>query len=236
MSWDAKQDYCGLAVANKIAIKSSTMNKSGQYLEKPGQHGAIAATKAFGIVAAPSCEYTILADHSFGDSAIKLGGIVSIDSKKFALASIHYENGADQEPALSATAQQVEDAATAANSNYFAVPGFSVSTDECAAILMAAFTFSGADCELVKCSLDASCNVKPHTVNGDPVASDVTMGHVQIQIEIAQYGTADPTLTAASGWDVSSPLTCTDPDADFPSWTATLSKPLDKTCVASSNS
>ena len=232
MSWESKTDYCSLAVANKIIIKASTENRSGQYLEKPGQHGAIVATKAFAALAAPSCEYTIKAPHAFDDGDIVLGTITAVDGEKFALASVHYENGADAEPGFSATAQQVEDDATTELSNTFSVPAFDVSPDECAAVIMSSFSLSGENCELVKVAMDASCQVKPHTVKGVPVSSDVTMGHVQIQLTVNQYGTATPVLTPASGWDVSQRLTCSDPDADFPVWTATVSKPLEKTCVA----
>ena len=42
----------------------------------------------------------------------------------------------------------------------------------------------------------------------------------------------DIVLAAEEGWDVSSPLTCTDPDSDLPEWTAVLSKPLAKSVKA----
>ena len=41
MSWDTKTDYCGLAVDGKLQIKSATMNRSGQYLEKLGKNAAV---------------------------------------------------------------------------------------------------------------------------------------------------------------------------------------------------
>ena len=229
MSWDSKTDYCGLATTGKLTLKSVTVNTSGQYLEKPGHNGDIVATKAFGETSAPSCEYAIASAHSL--TGIKLGKIITADGKKFALESIHYENGADSEPTLSAVARQVEDGAADANSNSFAVPTLAVDTDEIAQILLSAFTLSGALCELTKCAADISCSVKVHTVNGEPVASDVTMGHIQVAATIGQYGTAVPVVAAGEGWDISSPLTCTDPDADMPSWTVTLSKPLTKTVV-----
>lgn len=234
MSWETKTDYCGLAIANTLICKASTMNRTGQYLEKAGKNGAIAATKAFGTIDAPSCEYTIAAEHEFDAGDIVLGKITSVDSKKYALASIHYETAADAEPVFTATAQQVESGATDANSNSFAVPAFVISPDEIAEIQMSAATLSGAGCELVRAALDASCNVKPHTVNGAPVASDVTMGHVQVALTIGQYSTTEPTVAAGTGWDVSAPLTCSDPDSDMPTWTVTLSKPLTKTIHASS--
>lgn len=225
MSWESKTDYCGLVVASKIDIKSSTMNRSGQYLEKTGQSGAICATKAFGILDAPSCDYVIKSAHTFADGAIKLGAVTTVASKRYALASVHYENGAGAEPVFSATAQEIEES-TDGTTRTFDVPGFSVSPDEAAAMVMSAGTLGGAGCELTKVTLDASANVNNHTKNGTPVASDVTNGKVTVQVEILQTSTTTPTFTPGSGWELSSPLSSTDPDADFPTWTATVSKPL----------
>lgn len=225
MSWDSKTDYCGLAVANKIVIKSSNENRSGQYLERAGGSGAICATKPYGSLAAPSCEYAIQAANSFAAGAIKLGAVTTVDAKRYALRSFHYENGADQEPVFSGTAQEIE-ATTDGTTRTFDMIEFAVSPDEAAAIVASAATLGGSGCELIKCALDASCSVKTHTVNGTPVASDITMGKVTVQLTILQTSTTAPDVTAGSGWDISSPLTCEDPDADLPTWTCALSKPL----------
>ena len=231
MSWDSKTDYCGLAVANKVVIKSSSMNRSGQYLEKAGQSGAFCATKAFGILDAPSCEYTIKTAHSFAAGEIKLGAVTTVDNKRYALASVHYENGAAMEPVFSGTSQEIE-ATTDGTTRTMDVPAFDISPDEAAAMVMSAATVGGTGCELTKVTMDASANVNNHTVNGTPVASDVTQGHVQVQVEILQTSTTAPTLTAGDGWDISSPLSCDDQDADLPVWKATLSKTLAYTTAA----
>lgn len=224
MSWDSKIDYCGLADTGKLQIKASTMNRSGQYLEKLGADGAIAATKSFGVQDSPSCEYTVLS--SFTLTGKKLGAVTEVDGKCYALQSIHYETASGAEPKFSANSVQVEDGATAGGK--FDVPGLELSPDEVAAILLSAFTLTGTGCELTKCAADVSCTVGTHKVNGVTVASGSHSAHVQISVTIGQYGDVEPTLTAAEGWDVSSPLTCSDPDSDFPEWTATLSKPIAK--------
>lgn len=231
MSWESKTDYCGLAVNGKVVIKSSNMNRSGQYLEKAGKSGAICATKPYGTLDAPSCDYAVKGAHSFEAGDIKLGAVTTVDSKRYALQSVHYACGADMEPEFSGTAQEIE-AQTDGKQRTFDVPAFDVSPDECAEMVMSAATVGGVGCELTKVTMDASANVKPHTVNGVPVASDCTMGHVTVQVEILQTGGAKPTLEAETDWDISSPLTCSDPDSDFPVWTATLSKPLEYTATA----
>lgn len=234
MSWDSKQDYAGLAVANKVICKDADTNTTGQYLEKPGAHGNIAATKPFGVVSAPSNEYTIEAAHTY--QGLKLGSVVTVDGHAYALESIHYEKTAGAEPVLSATTQEVETGATTSTMNTFALPDIEVSPDEIAELIVDCATIAGTGCELVKCVADFACTVKPHTVNGTPVASDVILGKITVQLTIGQYAAAAPTVTETTGWDVSSPLTCKDPDSDMPEWTCTLSKPLVKTLVSASQS
>lgn len=232
MSWESKTDYCGLAVANKLICKSSTENRSGQYLERTGQHGAICATRAYGTEnASPSNEYAVAADVSFAAGAITLGAVKEVDGRKYMLQSVSVKTSSAGEPTVSATAVQVEDGAT--TGNCFRVPAFVLSADDVAQILLGAFTLAGEGCELTECGAEISCTVGLHTVNGDPVASDPHTAHVQVSVSVLQAGAAEPTLTAADGWDVSSPLTCGDPDADLPTWTATLSRPLEKTRAAS---
>lgn len=233
MSWETKTDYAGLAVANTVIIKSSNENRSGQYLERAGQSGAIVATKAFGVLATPSCDYAIQAAKTYSEGDIKLGAVTTVGGKRYALQSIHYENGADQEPVFSATAQEIE-ASSDGTTRTFDMVGFSISPDEAAAMLASAATVGGTGCELTKCAIDGSCNVKPHTVNGTPVASDATMGKAVVSLTILQTSTTTPTVTPGTGWELSSPLTCEDPDADLPVWTCALTKPL--TYTAASNS
>ena len=233
MSWNSKTDYCGLAVEGKIILKSATQNRTGQYLEKPGSKSAICATKPFGAASAPSCDYAIKGSKSFAAGDIKLGAVTTVDGTRYALASVRYECGADTEPTYTGTAQEIE-ATSDGTQRTFDVPAFSISPDEAAEIIMSAAPLTGTGCELTRCTMEASAYIKLHTVNGVIVSSDVTAGHVVVSLEILQSGDTEPTVTAGSGWDISSPLTCTDPDADFPTWSCELTKPLAYTTVSNS--
>jgi len=228
MSWESKTDYCGLAINGKLIVKSSNENRSGQYLEKTGANGAICATKAFGTAnASPSNEYAVIDDISFTAGQISLGAVTTQNQKKYMLQSVSVSTGSATEPTFSATCVQVEDGAT--TGNRFQVPAFDLSADDIAQILFAAFTLGGSGCELTQCNAEISCTVGLHTVNGDPKASDPHTAHLQVTATILQADTAAPTVTPGSGWDVSSPLSCDDPDADLPTWSVTLTKPLTKT-------
>ena len=228
MSWDAKKDYCGLADGTSIKIKGSDEGRSGSYLEKAGEHGDIIATKAYGTAnATPSCDYTIAKEKSL---AVTLGSVATVESKKYALQSVSISTGSATEPTMSATAVQVEDGAT--TGNCFKCPSFTLSPDDVAQFLFNAFTIGGDGCEITQVGAEISCTVGLSQVNGDPVASDPHTAHVQLSVTVIQTGTAEPTITPATGWELSAPLTCSDPDSDLPTWTCSVSKALEKTMAA----
>ena len=234
MSWDSKTDYCGLAVANKLICKDSQQNRSGQYLEKPGKDGGIAATKSYGIVEAPTCQYTIAGAVTMG--TVKLGAITTVDSKNYALESISIGTTGGSEPTFSATARQVEDGSISSSSNYFTVPSFDLDPDDIAQMVFDCATLTGSGCELIVANFEISCTVNPSNVNGYPHASDVVSGKIVATLTIGQYGDTEPTVTPKTGWEISSPLTCSDPDSDMPSFTVSLTKTLTKTDVSASSS
>lgn len=253
MSWESKTEYCGLAVEDKILVKSCTLGKTGQYLEKLGRTGAYAATKAYGERSTPGNSYTIADDVTV--SGVALGTVTEVEGKSYALAGVTWSTGADQEPTLEGSSAQVEDGAETRNT--FPVPEFKLSPDQVAQIPEFKFTgensftpaFSlpttvpasgstaqNADCELTACGCEISCKVGTNDKNGYPYAHDVTTGRIVINITIGQYGAVVPTVTPAAGWKMSSPLTCDDPDSDMPTWTCSLSRPLAKTMAANPGS
>ena len=223
MSWETKTDYCGLENANTLKCKGSNMNAGGEYLEKAGQSGAICATKPYGANGSPSCEYSILKPGTL--TGVKLGAVTTVDGKRYALESFTYSTGADEEPSFSAQARLIETTSDTTQRT-FDVPALDISPDEAAAMAWSAATLGGNGCELVKCEAVAESSVKVHTVNSTPVASDCTKGRLRVSLTILQTSTTAPTVTPGTDWDMSSPLTCDDLDADMPTWTCALSKPL----------
>ena len=89
-----------------------------------------------------------------------------------------------------------------------------------------AATVTGAGCEITGVTVTVTGTVSPHTVNGDPVASGVHSGKVEVDVTVGQYGEAAPTFAPANGFELSQSPTCNDPDSDFPEWTAKFTKPL----------
>ena len=240
MSWENKQDYCGLAIDTEgsngqganhsLPVKSANEGRQSQYLEKHGRLGDYKATKVFGNRASPSNSYTVADEVTI--TAKALGTVNTVDGKKYALESVKWSTGADAEPTFEGSAQQVADDATTRNT--FAIPEFKISPDHVAQIPAFSLPEGTAQAaknvgvELTQVSGEIACSVKTNDKNGDPKAHDVTNGHIVVNVTLGQYGTNKPELTLADGWDMSAPLTCDDPDSDMPSWTCTLSHPLEK--------
>lgn len=243
MSWENKQDYAGLAIENALTVKGANEGRTTQYLEKHGRLGGYKATKVFGNRASPTNAYTVEAEATI--TGKKLGDVTTVDQKKYMLHAIRFTTGADAEPTFEANSAQVENGATLRN--YFAVPDFKISPDHVAQI--PAFKFSSSETsyvpafslpagtqqaptnvgvELTQTSCEISASPKTNDRNGDPKSHDVTNGHIVLQLTLGQYGEQTPKITPAEGWDMSAPNTVDDQDSDMPTWTCTLSRPLEK--------
>ena len=231
MSWESKPDYCGLGGGTSpvLKVKSANKNASSQFLEKLGQNGAIAYTKLYGDKnASPSNEYTIL---KAGDITVQIGKVTTVDGKRYALASVVVKKTAGGEPTVSATAVRIEDTTDGEDQKFEAVT-LHVDPEDTADFAIGENPVSGDDCEVTEVTTTVSGTVDPHTVNGDPVASGVHTGKVEVDITVGQYGTDEPEFADNIGDDetfVKSAVENPDePDSDLPSWTVKYEKPLAK--------
>ena len=224
MSWEQKTDYAGLA-GNLLVVKESNENASSQFLEKPGQKGVIAATKLYGTKSAgPSTTYVIVGS---GDLVVQIGKVTTVGEKRFALASVVYAKTAGGEPTLTATSVRIEDASHGTEQLFEPVT-IHIDPEETAEFCLDAATVSGEACEVTQVTTTVSGTVNPHTVNGDPVASGVHSGKVEIDVSVGQYGETDPTIAPKSPFVIAQAPAHDDPDSDMPTWTVKLMKPLAK--------
>ena len=226
MSWESKKDYCGLG-GEILKVKSANKNASSQFLEKLGQDGAIAFSKLYGDKnASPSNEYTIL---KAGTITVQIGKVTTVDGKRYALQSVSVKRTAGGEPTVSATAVRIEDTTDGVDQKFDPVT-LHVDPEEVADFpISIGDAIGGNDCEITEVTTDVSGTVSPHTVNGDPVASGVHSGKVEVSVTVGQYGDAAPTAAAKGGdFEKSQELTVVDPDSDMPIWTVKYMKPIAK--------
>lgn len=156
-----------------------------------------------------------------------LGSVLSADGFNVMLGQVQINTSAGGEPTMQASGESVEDDA-ASHSCTYTVSMSGLTQKRHAQILFNAFTLAGTGCFLTDANYTVQANIGKATVNGEPVASDVTEGMIEAQITVTQTGATAPTLTAGSDWQITSPLACTNPDANYPTYSATLTKYLQK--------
>lgn len=231
MAFIAKKDYCGLGIDGKLVCASANMGASSSDVTAPDDEGSIVASTQVSGGATPNCSYDIKADVPFtGANQIKLGKVTTVDSKKYALASVSITLAAGAAPTVAATSTDVEDTAT--TDGTYDVPAFTLPLKHKAAFLFSEATLTGDGCKLVNVAYNmAATPTVDRDELGAPNSSSVSAGAITAAVTINQTGTATPTLTAATGWTCSV-LTQDNPKGGYPTWTATLTKYLTKTSAS----
>jgi hypothetical protein len=169
MAFAAKTDLVGIATTG-LSIKSNGQNATNSVLQIPGADGSILGDEVYGHVKAPNCEYAITGTVNL--TGIKLGNCYN---SPYALNNIHIATGAGQEPTVTATGVQIEPSASRAVCTY-AIDSVTLSPAR-HALTFGAFSYEeSTSLALQTCDFDATADISPTTINGEPVAADATAG------------------------------------------------------------
>ncbi len=230
-SFQEKTDWYGLtADSAPLTVLSDEPGESNEYNDYKAQDGSYTDQVNYGAKKAPSNELALTGDWSITEGKVKIGGISTVDSEKFALGELDIDTTAGELPTINASGKQVQ--ASAATARYYSLPAVTIKNDETAQILWDAFTLTGSDCHLQSASYKCSAEVPTKDKNGFPVTYGVSQGVIECSIEIVQCGATAPTISVGKGWHISSSLASSNPDSDVPTWTATLRYFLTKTIPA----
>ena len=228
------EDFIGLEEEGNLLLTTHSLGKSSNLVEKTGANGAYVANKLFGTSCAPSCSYEIVA--AIEQFKKQLGKVYqstrALATGPVALRSFTISTSAGGKPTFSAEGVEIEAGATAA-AHVFETSPIAISPDY-HAILFGAAEFTGSDtCDLSESTYTAECSLDPTKVDGVPVASDATAGKETVNLRFWSSNGA-PSITAATGWTITSPLTRTRDDSDFEVWECTLTHYLAASTPASS--
>lgn len=99
------------------------------------------------------------------------------------------------------------------------------------ALTFGAFTYTETTAlALQNAEFDATANISPATINGDPVAADATGGVETVAVTFwTNSETSIPSVSIASNWHITQDWTCVGADSQMFVWTATLTKYLSAT-------
>lgn len=195
----------------------------------------LAGTEIYGEDSAPSNSYGLKGDISLAAGKIKLNKVKTIGdgqaAKCYALESIQIGTGAGSAPTISATCQEIEAGVSDANQCHYSVPALTLTKKHHAQILFGAFTLTGNGCTLTECAATIGGSINKDKVEGVKISSDINSGVITVTGTVLQTGATEPTLAAANGFVITSPLNCTNPEAAYKSYTFELQLILAKDAV-----
>ncbi len=226
-SFQDKIDHFGLSANAPLVVIANENGASNEYNEYHNQEGSFVDHIVYGEKEEPSDEIELVGDWSISADTVKLGGVTTVDSKKFALAEIDIETTAGELPSITASGKQVQNDASTVR--YYALPAVTIKNDETAQVLWEAFTLSGTGCHLQSAKYKAVATIPTKDKNAFPLAFGVAEGAIECEIEVIQCGDTEPTITAGTGWHISDNPKSDNPDSDCPTWSATLRYYLTKT-------
>lgn len=224
MAFKTKTDYFGFSDLSGIVLSETSENRSAQVAEAQGENGFNVASEVYGERIAPACSYIIKGRTvSLGD--ITLGKVNTVEGKSFCVSEIAITTGAGQVPTMSINGQQIEDNATEACTTI--ASGVTV-TGLHHAQTFGAFEISGQGAHLTNSSWSAQCTINTADKDGVMIAHDITDGRMTVTgtIQVSNASYPIPTLSVGNGWILTSPLSETNPNGDYPTYGFTLTKYL----------
>lgn len=219
MALQEKTDYFALATdSSGLVITSSTENKGATVIQAQDAKGDVVAEEIVGETSAPSCTYVVKADATL--TGQKLGSA----SGGYVVSSISITTGAGTPPGITVTGEAVP--ASSHTDCYYETPACKVEVCHHAQILFSAFSLTGDGCYLTSANYAISGSLTKATKDGEIVAFDIIDGKVEAVVEIVQTGAGAPTFAPGTDFVITSPLTKTEADSAYPTWTATVTKNL----------
>lgn len=182
--------------------------------------------------AAPACDYIVT--NNIDLSAITLGTVKQIDvlssNTNYCLGEVTITTAAGSAPTITASGSQVE-SGVAKSACTAKTPSVTVSRLHHAQNFGAFGLQAGFGAHLTQCTFTAQCTVSTADKDGTPLAHDIVDGRCTVTgtIQCSTSPYTLPVITPTNGWEITAPLSETNPDGDFPTYTFTLTNYLSPT-------
>lgn len=224
MAMKEKTDYFhmldeGGEFEGSAALLSSSESRSASVVTAKDERGDVVASQVFGEKISPACEYVLTNEKVI---AFSLGGgwMTAADERPVAITSITISTAAGAAPKISVSGETVKEEIV-----WVTAPETTVSPRHHAQILFDAFALGGERNYLTAANYTFSGTLSTVTKDGEVLTAELMECKIEASVTIRQVGSAKPVLTPGEGWEVQSPLTVVENDADpYPTWTAKLVK------------
>ena len=218
--FSAPVEYFGQELSTVIDLKSSTENRDyAVKVTATDERGDIVARDLAGERISPSAVYNVKAA---GDLSLVLGSVNTVETMAVVLLGCEISTSAASAPEVTLSGESIQ--ADGKASSTVELPAITLSPRHKAQILAGAFTLAGAGCNLTSCSLSARANITRATKSGDTVTHDVSGTEIVVSGTVQQTGATAPTITAAEGWELTTPQSKANPDEGYIEWTFEATK------------
>lgn len=227
MSFKSKQDYFGLSgTGSNFVITSSDENKSASTAEAQNDKGDIVATQMYGVTSTPSCDYVLKGDASTGD--IEMGNEITVDDKKYVITSFSFNTAAGTPPTVNVSGEEVPANSHCSSDCYYDVPSATlVCCHHAQPLWDITWSDIGSGFYVTQANYTVECELTKATKDGETVSYDITGGKMTAQLTIqGTGGSGTPNITAPTGWIITSPLSQSNPDSAYETYSITLTKNL----------
>lgn len=224
MALKEKVDYFGLASAGFSVSDTAENRQPGYVAEARGPDNFLVAVDSGAETVAPQVDYVVTSSASLAN--VVLGSVTTILTKPVALGSVSVSTQAGQPPKLTATGKEIESGGTAHCTA--TISGVSLSSLYHAQDF-GLFTVSGG--QLQSSTLDVSGDIATAAVDGVVKSSDLVGAAITVSgtiVGVDDTGkVSTPTVTLKTpGGNVlagvlTQPLTETNPNGEFPTYTFT---------------
>lgn len=154
-----------------------------------------------------------------------MGEPITNDSKYFVINNVSISTSAGTPPTIQVSGEEVPNGSHC-GCTYTSAEA-TVEVCHHAQTLFSAFTLSGTGFYLTSANYTIECGLTKATKDGETVAYDVSDGKITCSLTIqGTGGNGTPSITKGTGWEITSPLTMSNPDSGYETYTVTLTKNL----------
>lgn len=204
----------------ELKITDNAEGKSISTAEATDEYGNTTARETFEAIDNPTATYTVAA--TFGVGALKLGELIDNGANPdYIVNSVTINTSQMTAPTIGIGGESVPTASV--EGMCFTIPAFNVLADHKAQILFGAFTLAGAGCSTHSCNATCSASItRGLNEDGETASFGVSGGAIEVTAEIEKSAATAPTITPASNWTVTSPLTLTETGVGYQMYSVTL--------------
>ncbi len=227
MSFLSKKDYFNVAGdGNGLTIVSSDENKSTSVAEAINDKGDVVKQEVYGEMSAPSCSYVVHADAALENLTLGEERGATSSTRGNIITNVSISTGAGSPPTVQVSGESAN-GVHCSEDCYYEVPEATLEPCHHAQALWGiSWASIGSGFYVTQANYTAECSLTKATKDGETVAWDIIGGKLTATLTIQGTGTSGTPSISATGWTCTSPMSLSNPDSGYETYSVTYTKNL----------